>query len=141
MTEEIIICVDYVCPYCLLAEAVVRDVVPDKSVTIDWRAFDLRPDPVPTLRPEDPYLPTVLERWVYALVESLGVPIRLLTWFPQPRTAMAFELLAIAKDERLGDAYSMRVLRAFFRENHDIGEIMGLKLVASIATKATVEVQ
>lgn len=113
---------DYVCPYCLLAEQVLSQVVGDQDITIKWRAFELRPAPVPTLRPEDSYLPTVWENSVYPLAEKLGVEIRLPSQSPQPRTAKAFELLAMAQDHGVEHAYSMRVLRAFFQEDLDIGD-------------------
>ncbi len=113
---------DYVCPFCLLAEQVLSDAIGDRDVSISWRAFELRPEPAPTLRPEDPYLPTVWTRSVYPLAERLGVPIRLPSISPQPRTAKAFELLAMAQDKGLDHPYSMRVLRAFFQEDRDIGD-------------------
>ena len=113
---------DYVCPYCLLAEKVLSAAIGDRDIPIRWRAFELRPAPAPTLRPEDPYLPAVWQNSIYPLARRLGVPIRLPSISPQPRTAKAFELLAMAQDEKLDHAYSMRVLRAFFQEDQDIGD-------------------
>ncbi|MDR0216965.1 MAG: DsbA family oxidoreductase [Comamonas sp.] len=113
---------DYVCPYCLLAEKVLSDAIGNRDIAITWRPFELRPAPEPTLRPEDPYLPSVWQRSVYPLAERLGVPIRLPSISPQPRTAKAFELLAMAQDEGLDNDYSLRVLRAFFQEDRDIGQ-------------------
>lgn len=113
---------DYVCPFCLLAEQVLSDAIGDRDIRISWRAFELRPEPVPTLRPEDPYLPAIWKKAVYPRAESLGVPIRLPSISPQPRTDKAFELLALAQDRGLDHPYSMRVLRAFFQEDRDIGD-------------------
>lgn len=113
---------DYVCPFCLLAEARLSEVIGERDIHIEWRAFELRPDPVPTLRPEDPYLPAIWEQSVYPMAEQLGVPIKLPSISPQPRTAKAFELLEMAKDADRAHAYSMRVLRAFFQEDRDIGD-------------------
>lgn len=113
---------DYVCPYCLLAEKVLSDAIGERDIPITWRPFELRPAPEPTLRPEDPYLPSVWQRSVYPLAERLGVPIRLPSISPQPRTTKAFELLAMAQDQGLNNAYSLRVLRAFFQEDRDIGD-------------------
>lgn len=93
----------------------------DRDIRIAWRAFELRPAPVPTLRPEDPYLPNIWRKSVYPLAERLGVSITLPTISPQPRTAKAFELLAMAQEKGLDHAYSMHVLRAFFQEGRDIG--------------------
>lgn len=113
---------DYVCPYCLLAEQVLSDAIADRDIAIKWRPFELRPAPEPTLKPEDPYLPSIWQRSVYPLAQRLGVPIQLPSISPQPRTAKAFELLAMAQDQGLDHAYSMRVLRAFFQEDQDIGK-------------------
>ncbi|MGV8892148.1 MAG: DsbA family oxidoreductase [Sulfuriferula multivorans] len=113
---------DYVCPYCLLAEKVLSDAIGDRDIRVAWRPFELRPEPVPTLRPEDSYLPSVWRRSIYPLAASLGIPIRLPSISPQPRTAKAFELLAMAQDQGLDHPYSMRVLRAFFQEDRDIGD-------------------
>ena len=113
---------DYVCPFCLLAEKVVTTAIGDRKIPISWRAHELRPDPVPTLRPEDPYLPAIWNRSVYPLADKLGVPIKLPSISPQPRTNKAFELLALAQDRGLDHPYSMRILRAFFQEDRDIGD-------------------
>lgn len=119
---SITIYADYVCPYCLLAEQVVAEAIGQRDISIQWRAFELRPAPVPTLRPEDPYLPNIWRTSVYPTAERLGVPIALPSISPQPRTDKAFELLAMAQDQRLDHSYSMRVLRAFFQEDRDIGD-------------------
>lgn len=120
--SKITIYSDYVCPFCLLAEQVLTKAIGERDIPLTWSAFELCPDPVPTLRPEDPYLPAIWQRSVYPLAEQLGVPIRLPSISPQPRTAKAFELLALAQDTRLDHAYSMRVLRAFFQEDRNIGD-------------------
>ncbi|WP_114388763.1 DsbA family oxidoreductase [Notoacmeibacter marinus] len=113
---------DYVCPYCLLAEQVLSQAIGERDIPLSWRAFELRPEPAPTLRLEDPYLPSVWRQSVYPLAERLSVPIQLPPISPQPRTAKAFQLLALAQDRGLDHAYSMRVLRAFFQEGCDIGD-------------------
>src|SRR5690606_19766153 len=112
---------DFVCPYGLLAEKVLSDTLAGKEFRIDWQAFELRPDPVPTLRPEDPYLPAVWQQSVYPLAERLGVPIRLPAISPQPRTRRASELLLLARDRGRAHSYAMHVLRAFFQDGQDIG--------------------
>lgn len=130
---RIIVYADYVCPFCLLGERVLEDVIGDRDIAITWRPYELRPAPVPTLRPEDPYLPAIWRTAVYPLAQKLGVPIRLPTASPQPRTAKAFELLALAQDRGLDHPYSMRVLRAFFQEDRDIGDPEVLVALASDA--------
>lgn len=119
---KIIIYSDYVCPFCLLAESVLSEAIGDRDISIEWRAFELRPEPVPTLRVEDGYLPAIWKNAVYPRAEQLGVRIHLPSISPQPRTEKAFELLAMAQDKGLDHGYSMQVLRAFFQQDRDIGD-------------------
>lgn len=119
---KIIIYSDYVCPFCLLAESVLSEAIGDRDISIEWRAFELRPEPVLTLRVEDGYLPAIWKNAVYPRAEQLGVRIHLPSISPQPRTGKAFELLAMAQDKGLDHLYSMQVLRAFFQRDLDIGD-------------------
>jgi predicted DsbA family dithiol-disulfide isomerase len=48
-----------------------------QDVEVVWRAFELRPDPVPTLDPKGEYLRRAWEGSVYPLAKRLGVPMRL----------------------------------------------------------------
>lgn len=114
---------DYVCPFCLLAEEVISEAIGEQDIDIHWHAFELRPYPVPTLRPEDSYLPAIWQQAVYPLAKRLGVPIQLPSISPQPRTAKAFELLLMAQDQGLDHEYSMRVFQAFFQQDRDIGDL------------------
>lgn len=120
--SQITIYADYVFPFCLLAERVLADEIGGRSITIAWRAFELRPEPAPTLRVEDGYLPSVWRNSVYPLAEHLGVSIKLPLFSPQPRSTKAFELLVMAQESGLDHPYSMRILRAFFQDGRDIGD-------------------
>lgn len=128
--REIIVYTDYVCPFCLLAEKLLREVVAGKPVKITWRPFELRPFPVPTLKVEDEYLPAIWQRAVYPMAEKLGIDIKLPTISPQPRTDKAFEAFAFAEEAGLGDEFSMATLSAFFQKNQDIGDIDVLLTIA-----------
>lgn len=128
--REIIVYTDYVCPFCLLAEKLLREAVAGKPVKITWRPFELRPFPVPTLKVEDGYLPDIWQRAVYPMAERLGIQIKLPTISPQPRTDKAFEAFAFAEREGLGDEFSMATLSAFFQKNQDIGDIDVLLSIA-----------
>ncbi|MFE3280100.1 DsbA family protein [Nocardia sp. NPDC059239] len=130
----IVVYEDYVCPYCLLAhdiiESAVRDAAPGGEVGIQWRPYELRPAPVPTLRVEDDYLPRVWRRSVYPLAERLGVRIVLPGISPQPRSTLAFEGAVLAQRQGVLREYNDRVFRAFFQEERDIGDIDVLTDVA-----------
>lgn len=137
--KSVVVYSDYVCPFCLLAEKVVSRATAGRNIGLSWRAFELRPAPVPTLKPEDPYLPSIWARSVYPLAEQLGVPIKLPSISPQPRTAKAFELLAMAQDQGRDHAYSLRVLQAFFQEDRNIGDpqvLVGLAADVGIDAEA-----
>jgi predicted DsbA family dithiol-disulfide isomerase len=121
LSQKIIVYTDYVCPFCLLAEEVIAQATEGLDVDIRWRPFELRPAPVPTLKVEDPYLPQVWREAVYPMAEKLGIPIKLPSVSPQPRTDKAFEVFAMAEDHGLGHAYSMAALKAFFQQERDIG--------------------
>lgn len=114
--------IDYVCPYCFLVEGAVRALEADRDVQIVVRPFELRPDPVPTLRPEDSYLPLVWHDSVYPMAKKLGIGIKLPTISPQPRTAKAFTVLEYAQESGLAREYSDGVFQAFFQADRDIGD-------------------
>ncbi|MER7837842.1 DsbA family oxidoreductase [Streptomyces sp. NPDC096040] len=122
---------DYVCPFCMLAESPLHEATHDLDVEIEWMPFELRPHPTPTLRPEDEYLPAVWARSVYPMARRMNVDITLPTVSPQPYTRLAFEGYQYAAEHGKGAAYTPRVLRAFFQENRDIGQLDVLTAIAS----------
>ena len=113
---------DYVCPFCFLIEPVIEEVKRDRDVQVIARPFELRPAPAPTLRPEDGYLPRVWRDSVYPMADRVGVPVRMPSISPQPRTEKAFLVLQLAQENGVADAYSQAMFEAFFQENRDIGD-------------------
>ena len=70
---------DYVCPFCYLEQPVLRRIARQYQgkVVLEWRAFELRPEPVPTLDPDCEYLHAIWNRAVYPtpfakLIEDLS---------------------------------------------------------------------
>lgn len=116
---------DYVCPYCFLAEEPLANALDhfDGEIEAEWMPFELRPYPVPTLRPEGQYLQKAWRESVYPLAERFGLEIVLPRVSPQPYTRLAFEGGLFARDEGAADDYHHRVFRAFFQEERDIGEL------------------
>lgn len=124
---------DYVCPFCYLGEQILEEVRkenPELEVEVEWKPFELRPFPTPTLRPEEEYLPKVWRTSVYPMAEKLGVDIKLPRVSPQPHTSLAFEGFQFAKEQGKGDVYTIRLFEAFFKENKDIGNIEVLTQLA-----------
>jgi predicted DsbA family dithiol-disulfide isomerase len=87
-------------------------------VRVVWRAFELRPEPAPTLDPGGEYLTRVWRDSVYPLAARLGVEMRLPP--VQPRSRLAHEAAKWAgRAGRFAD-YNAAVFRAFFERGEDI---------------------
>lgn len=115
---------DYVCPFCYFGEQILKELKEEEGgFSVEWMPFELRPDPTPTLKPEDEYLPRVWESSVYPMAESLGLEVQLPTISPQPYTHLAFEGYQFARERGKGEEYSNRMFEAFFKEDKDIGEV------------------
>ncbi|MGZ5120513.1 MAG: DsbA family oxidoreductase, partial [Burkholderiales bacterium] len=84
-----------------------------------WRAYELRPEPVPTLDPKGDYLQRVWQSSVYPMAERLRMPIRLPP--VQPRSRLAHEAAHWARTQGRFDDYNAAVFRAFFERGEDIG--------------------
>lgn len=128
--HKMIVYFDYVCPYCLIAEQTIMDGARENAIEVEWRAFELRPYPNDTLRPEDQYLSMIWPRSVYPMARRLDVPIKLPSISPQPYSHTAFEGMVYAREHDLQDPYNARVLRAFFQKDLNIGDIDVLARIA-----------
>lgn len=114
---------DFVCPFCYL-EAPVLDALRAEfgdELEIRWRAFELRPDPVPTLDPKGDYLRDAWRNHVYPMAEERGLRLRLPP--VQPRSRLAFEAELFAREHGLGDKMRLSLFQAFFEHGRDIGKI------------------
>ena len=123
---------DYVCPFCYLElPALVRlhDEVPGAAVA--WRAFELRPDPAPTLDPDGEYLHRVWNASVYPMARERGMELRLPP--VQPRSRLALEAAEFARGQGRFDAMHEALFRAFFRDGRDLADIGVLLDVAAAA--------
>lgn len=119
---------DYVCPFCFLEVPALDRLMKEEGVQVDWRAFELRPEPVPTLDPNGEYLTRIWRDSVYPLAEQLGVPIKLPP--VQPRSRLAFEGAEYARRNEMLHAYNVAVFAAFFQQGRDIGQIDVLTRIA-----------
>lgn len=120
---------DFVCPYCLIGESTIHAAAKAEGALLVWLPFELRPHPTPTLRPEDDYLQTTWKTSVYPTAKRFGVDIRLPTISPQPYTRTAFIGMQWAADQGEANSYVDAVLRAFFQEDRDIGNVAVLKQI------------
>ena len=113
---------DYVCPFCYLELPAVNRLQQafGPQLEVRWHAFELRPDPLPTLDPDGEYLHTVWNRSVHPMARRLGMRIQLPP--VQPRSRKAFEAVAFARDAGRFDAMHLALFRGFFEQGRDIGD-------------------
>lgn len=131
MTTQVEVFVDYVCPFCFLVEGALQELERERDVEVTIRPFELRPAPVPTLLPEDDYLPRAWRDTVYPMAERVGVPIKLPSISPQPRTEKAFLVLQIAQERGKAAEYTQAMFKAFFQDDLNIGKD---QIITDIAT-------
>ncbi len=112
---------DYVCPFCYLELPLIQRLQQAHSgqVEVVWRAFELRPDPKPTLDPDGEYLHTTWNRSVYPMAAERGMVLKLPP--VQPRSRLACEAVAYAREQGRFDAMHETLFRAFFEDGRDIG--------------------
>jgi len=105
-----------------LAEPALHELIEsDPDIEIVWRAFELRPEPVPLPDPNSDYLQRVWTDSVAPLAARLGVTMK----FPpvKPRTRLAHEAAHWARAQGRFDNYHQEIFRAFFERGEDIGNI------------------
>ena len=111
---------DYVCPFCYLEEPVVERISRAYGGLVDvrWRAFELRPEPFPTLPPNGAYLRDVWTRAVYPMAEDRNMTLKLPAI--QPRSRLAHEAAQFAAEQGMFETMNMGLFRAFFEDGRDI---------------------
>ena len=92
----------------------------EPATGIVWRAFELRPEPVPPLDPRGEYLSRVWREHVYPLAARMGMPLRLPP--VQPRSRLAHEAAKWASSQGRFGEYNIAIFRAFFEYGDDIGQ-------------------
>lgn len=121
---------DYLCPFCWLAEPAVHELIQSNpDVEVVWRAFELRPDPVPKRDPNGDYLQNVWRSSVYPMAERLGMKMKLPPL--QPRSRKAHEAVHWARNQGRFDDYHAAVFRSFFERGEDIGDVGVLASLAA----------
>jgi predicted DsbA family dithiol-disulfide isomerase len=121
---------DYVCPFCYLELPALQRLQQQfgDQVKVVWRAFELRPDPKPTLDPDGEYLHTTWNRSVYPMAEQRGMRLKLPP--VQPRSRLALEAAAFADSHGRFATMHEALFRGFFEQGRDIGDIEVLCAIA-----------
>ncbi|HEY6898425.1 MAG TPA: DsbA family oxidoreductase [Rhodocyclaceae bacterium] len=114
---------DYVCPFCYLEKPVIDRLKESFSGQIDvrWHAYELRPDPLPTLDPAGDYLRSTWQRAVHPMASERGMALSLPPL--QPRSRKALEAERFARDFGRGDAMHNALFEAYFQYGRNIGDV------------------
>jgi predicted DsbA family dithiol-disulfide isomerase len=120
---------DYVCPFCWLGELAVKDLkqrLPE--IEIIWRAFELRPEPVPLPEAKGEYLTRIWEQSVLPLAQQIGV--KMIMPSVKPRSRLAHEVAIWARQQQRFDEMNEALFRAYFERDEDIGQTHTLVTLA-----------
>ena len=121
---RILVWSDYVCPFCYLERPVLERVKAKlgEATEIDWRSFELRPEPEPTLDPNAEYLHRVWNQSVFPMAQDRGLSMMKLPPV-QPRSRKAHEAAEYAREMGLLDAMNRALFKAFFEDGRDLADI------------------
>jgi predicted DsbA family dithiol-disulfide isomerase len=112
-----------------LAEPAVRELLKtDPNVELVWRAFELRPEPVPLPDPKGDYLQNIWTNSVGPLAERLGVTMKMPP--VKPRTRLTHEAAHWARAQARFEDYHDEIFRAYFERGEDIGDLDVLIAIA-----------
>jgi predicted DsbA family dithiol-disulfide isomerase len=120
---------DYICPFCWLGKVAVKDLkqrLPE--IEIIWRAFELRPEPVPLPEAKGEYLTRIWQQSVLPMAQQLGV--KMIMPSVKPRSRMAHEAAAWARQQQHFDNMNEALFRAYFERDEDIGHPPALVALA-----------
>ena len=92
----------------------------DSEISLQWRSFELRPEPLPTLDPKGDYLTNAWNSHVYPLAEKMNMPLKMPPI--QPRSRLAHEAAKWAEGQGAFDIFNTALFRAFFEFGRDIGD-------------------
>ncbi len=113
-----------------MAEPAVKDLQSqNQNITVLWRAYELRPEPVPTLDPNGDYLVSAWQNHVYPLAAKMNMPLK--QPLIQPRSRLAHEAAKLADTHHCFEKYSLLLFRAFFEQGKDISDLKILEKLAA----------
>ena len=147
MTITIEITSDYICPWCYVAEtrlkraiAQLNTVNPAADIQITWRPFELNPDmPIPGIDRKT-YRSNKFGSWAYSqqldaqtiqATQADGIEFRYDLMDITPNTLNAHRLTGFATQHGNATTMAERILRAYFTEGQNIGDVDTLVQLAS----------
>lgn len=116
-TRGVTVFADYVCPFSYLASFGIERVADELGFQVEWRAFELRPAPMP------PQAALTEAEWSVVSEVAVAAGIALQRPISQPRTRKAHEATKYAATIGLQAQLQRAIFAAHFREGRDIGRI------------------
>ena len=101
----------------------------EPNIEVIWKAFELRPEPLPLPPPNWEYFRQIWTTSIYPLAEKLGKKMKLPP--VKPRSRLAHEAAKWAGSEGNFKLYRDTLFRAYFERGENIGEIEVLVKLAS----------
>jgi predicted DsbA family dithiol-disulfide isomerase len=128
MTVNVQVFSDYVCPYCYLVTAPLKNAAAKTGARIVWRAYLLAAGGPPKFAAGDGRGGEEWRNSVYPMAARLGVEIHQPS--RAPSTRMAHEAAAWARSLGRFDAFHEALFRTHFVEGKDISALTTLKEIA-----------
>lgn len=121
---------DFVCPLCFLATKPLREVIKEQKAEIEWKPFELCPEPAQQMEQIEDVLERPWNQSIAPLAQQLHVEINMPDMPPVPRTHLAHEGFHFAKKHGQEIAYVDAVFKAYWEEEKDISQIEVLAEIA-----------
>jgi len=121
---------DFVCPLCFLATKPLREVIKEQKAEIEWKPFELCPEPAQQMEQIEDFLERPWNQSIAPLAQQLHVEINMPDMPPVPRTHLAHEGFHFAKKHGQEIAYVDAVFKAYWEDEKDISQIEVLAEIA-----------
>lgn len=121
---------DFVCPLCFLATKPLREVIKEQKAEIEWKPFELCPEPADQIEQIEDFLERPWNQSIAPLAQQLHVEINMPDMSPVPRTHLAHEGFHFAKKHGQESAYVDAVFKAYWEDEKDISQIEVLAEIA-----------
>ncbi|KRF52717.1 disulfide bond formation protein DsbA [Bacillus sp. Soil531] len=121
---------DFVCPLCFLATKALREVIKEQKAEIEWKPFELCPEPADQIEQIEDFLERPWNQSIAPLAQQLHVEINMPDMSPVPRTHLAHEGFHFAKKHGQESAYVDAVFKAYWEDEKDISQIEVLAEIA-----------
>ncbi|WP_176585089.1 DsbA family oxidoreductase [Priestia megaterium] len=121
---------DFVCPLCFLATKPLREVMKEQKAEIEWKPFELCPEPAQQMEQIEDFLERPWNQSIAPLAQQLHLEINMPECPPVPRTHLAHEGFHFAKKHGQESAYVDAVFKAYWEDEKDINQIEVLAEIA-----------